>query len=600
MLFKKACEHLGVHRWTYEMLWQVSPFYTVGMIVCSFLSGLTPILFFIALRGLIDDQLSSAGKSPMRWLGLMLFIGCIEATVSLAQRLFRQVLREKAVVDINELILRQSLNKPIAFFEQSRSQDQFDKINSNCADRMVDLISRNSQVFSSTLQVITTAYVLARIEPLVILVIPPCFVPYLWYQIKLGSSSAKEIQQRVQERRKTGYFLGMLTSIQGVVETRMLGIADHLIEKFRDISSATRDKEIGKQVWQFLASAVFAVASVLLFFGLIGRLLYNRDSSGVTLGSIVLFTGASLRLRKSFEDATLAISSIANHTLYLSYTMRFLSETKHKQERTLSTELCSSFYPEISFENVTFRYDGQVQDAIKDVSFTIRPGETIAIVGENGSGKSTLVKLLAGIYQPQSGAIQISGHNISQVDLKSLHQNLAFVFQDFNRYNASLVENVAYGNWVRYSSYTPDEQWKDLEPCVMSAGLIHEMKKMPQAQETILGRVLGGYELSKGVWQRIAMARAYARRAQVLIMDEPTSAIDAKAEYEMFKLIGELSEGRTTILISHRFTTVTMASRIFVMESGQLVETGTHADLLQLNGRYAALYNYHRALHKNE
>jgi ATP-binding cassette subfamily B protein len=357
--------------------------------------------------------------------------------------------------------------------------------------------------------------------------------------------------------------------------------------------------EIRRSVRQFLSGLIFSTVCTVVFVGLIARILHQRDTAGATLGSVVFFAVASIRLRKSLEDTTISFATLAEHAEYISCAKRFLTETKVEPRQPLHAP-GTSFSPEISFENVSFRYEGQQHDALRNITFTIKAGETIAIVGENGSGKSTLVRLIAGIYQPQSGTIRISGHDISRIDLQSLHQQIAFVFQDFNRYYTSLLENVAYGDWSRYSQYPQGTLWQELQPCVMSAGLGNELKKMPRAEETILGRSQGEYEPSGGIWQRIAIARAFARQAPLLIMDEPSSAIDARAEYEMFRTISSLAEGRTTILISHRFSTVSMASRIFVMEAGQLVEAGGHEELMQLNGRYATLYNYHRVLQAGE
>jgi ATP-binding cassette subfamily B protein len=231
------------------------------------------------------------------------------------------------------------------------------------------------------------------------------------------------------------------------------------------------------------------------------------------------------------------------------------------------------------------------------MTFTIRAGETIAIVGENGSGKSTLVKLIAGIYRPDTGNILISGQPLESGNLDYFYQKIAFVFQDFGRYSTTLLENVAYGNWAKYSSETDRQRLEELAPVISQAGLEKDLARMPQGEETVLGKQFGAYEPSGGVWQKIALARAFARQAPILIMDEPSSAIDARAEYELFGRIGRLSEGRTTILISHRFSTVSMASRIFVIDRGQLVEEGSHEQLMAMNGRYAMLYNYHKKLH---
>ncbi len=585
-----------VHRWTYGLLWKVQPWYTLGLVVCGFLSGITPVLLFVALRGLIDDQHVSGGEHTELWLLFLLTVGIVEAVVSLALKLFRNLLRERAVVDINEMILKASVMQPVSFFENNKSMNRLEKIKSNSAERSVELIGRNSQVLASILQIVTISVMLARLEPLILFVVPPCFIPYLWYQLQLGSKTSKELHERAQDRRRVGYFVNLLTSPSSVAETRLLGISEHLIKKFRGALTVNRDQEVSKSVRQFTGGAVFSILCTVLFVWLIYRMLYGRGENGVSLGGIVFFAGAAIRLRKSLEDATASLASIADHMVYVSSVKSYLTSSTEVMPDS-STPLLEDFYPEIRFENVSFCYQGQEKPALDNVTFTIKPGETIAIVGENGSGKSTLVKLIAGIYRPNKGSILISGQPLEPSNLDYFYKKISFVFQDFGRYSTTLLENVAYGNWSKYSSAADRQSLEELASFISQAGLEKDLARMPQGEETLLGKQFGAYEPSGGVWQKIALARAFARQAPILIMDEPSSAIDARAEYELFGRIGALSEGRTTILISHRFSTVSMASRIFVIDRGQLVEEGSHEQLMALNGRYAMLYNYHKKLH---
>ena len=606
---KEFYKQLGVHRWAYSVLWRVNRFYTLGLILCGFLAGLTPVLLFMSLRGLIDDQLSNQGKGVQSWLFLLMWVGIIEAVVSLAHKLFRNLLRERAMVEVNEMILRRSLLRPVSFFEQSGSMNQLEKIKSNSAERLVELVGRNSQIIASLLQIVSISVMLARIEPLILVVVPPCFLPYLWFQLRLGSKTSADIQGRAQDRRRVGYFVGLLTSPQSVAETRLLGISDHLISQFRAALSTKRDEEAQKDIKQFIGGSLFSILCTILFVGLIWRMLMRREGVTVGLGSIVFFAASAIRLRKSLEDATHSLAAIADHQVYVASLKHFIDDADDDKTTartpletadgilTQTAEQAKSFKSEICFENVSFRYEGQKQLALSDVSFTIHPGETIAIVGENGSGKSTLVKLIAGIYTPESGTIRIDGRSLNDHDMDDLYQKIAFVFQDFGRYNTTFIENVAYGNWAKYAKESETDLSEKLQSSISRVGLEKDLAKMPRGLHTVLGRTFGEYEPSGGVWQKIALARAFAKEAPILIMDEPSSAIDARAEFELFGRISDLSEGRTTVLISHRFSTVSMANRIFVIDRGRLVEQGNHADLMKLNGRYAMLYNYHRKLH---
>ena len=223
------------------------------------------------------------------------------------------------------------------------------------------------------------------------------------------------------------------------------------------------------------------------------------------------------------------------------------------------------------------------------LSLTIAAGETVALVGENGSGKTTLVKLIAGLYRPDSGSILFDGHDIGDVEIASLHRQVAFVFQNFSQYEASAADNIAYGDWQNCR----DERER-VERIAREAGVHDMLAGMPEQYDTLLGRAFGTHELSRGQWQQLAVARAYARRSALLILDEATAALDAQAEYELFVRADKLAKGRTTILISHRFSSVKMADRILVMSEGRIVESGSHRELIDRGGHYARLYGLHQ------
>jgi ATP-binding cassette subfamily B protein len=254
-----------------------------------------------------------------------------------------------------------------------------------------------------------------------------------------------------------------------------------------------------------------------------------------------------------------------------------------------SVILASPSRAEINLRNISFTYPGSSKPALQDISLHIRAGETIALVGENGAGKTTLVKLLARLYDPETGRIEFDGVDLRALSLRQLHKKIGFVFQDFNRFEATAADNIAYGDWSTMSGNR-----QKVEEVGGLAGVDMMVRLMPAGYDTLLGRVFGEHDLSRGQWQKLAIARAFGRDASVLILDEPSANLSVRAEYELFCRFHELSRGRTTILVSHRFSTLSIADRIVVMEKSRIVESGSHQELLAHGRLYANLYRLHR------
>jgi ATP-binding cassette subfamily B protein len=412
-------------------------------------------------------------------------------------------------------------------------------------------------------------------------------LPYLLFHWRLSKKRFQEEYRRTPQRRWTTYFVSLLTGRQSVAEIKLLDLSPYLRDRFGSLMRQFRDRDRKLYRCNFYGSSLFALVTTVTFFAVFFRVIFRVIEGVLTVGDVAVFGGATARLRFSLEGSIRSLSSALEQTLYISNLIAFFKEKP--QMVAGSSMLSTSARAEIRFKNVSFTYPGSAEPALRDISLHIRPGETLALVGENGAGKTTLVKLLARLYDPDRGDIEFDGADLRTLSLTQLHKQIGFVFQDFSRYEATAADNIAYGDWRLMAG----DRGK-VEEIAREAGVDTMIQSMPAGYDTRLGRVFGEHDLSGGQWQRLAIARAFARDASVLILDEPTASLSVQAEYELFCSFHELSRGRTTILVSHRFSTLSIADRILVMEKGRIIESGSHQELMGRAGLYAKLYRLHR------
>ncbi|MCG8466996.1 MAG: ABC transporter ATP-binding protein/permease [Gemmatimonadetes bacterium] len=335
-----------------------------------------------------------------------------------------------------------------------------------------------------------------------------------------------------------------------------------------------------------LGSTLAATLTLVALYVLFGRVALHAIEGSATIGDLAIFAGAAGRLRLSLDQFTRSVSATYEQTLLLDNLKKFLlvRPALESGEESPRGESAAA----VTIERVSFTYPGTDQPALRDVSLDIAPGETIAIVGENGAGKSTLTKLIARLYDPTTGTIRFNGIDVKDLSTAELRRQIGFVFQTFARYEATAGENIAFGDWE-----TLLEDPGRVRDVSSAAGVDELIENLPQGYDTVLGRRFGDVTLSVGQWQRLAMARAFARGGSLLVLDEPTASLDARTESELFASFKKLADGRTTILVSHRFSTIRMADRIVVLSDGRIVEVGSHDQLVQARGTYAAMYRLH-------
>lgn len=584
---------LGTSAWVLQTTWATNARITLALGGITILRGILPAGLALAARGLINASIkaSHSGAPDLQpllpWLCLGFVLALIEALTPLANRLFLQHLSDDIHLGITSDVLRHAAALDVASLEDPRLQDTLDRAQHDTAGAFSRLVTDLQLACTHAVQVVFMATVLTYLEPLVLLVVCPFALPYLLFRWRTAKQRYSQDTAWTTKRRWTRYFMTHLTGQKSAVETKLLGLGPLFLAKFRALMIQFRDRDRARSRRDFVGSSAFAVLTAVSFYILFVHVAWLVVRGILTVGDIAVFAAVSSRLRMTLEQLIIAVSNITEQTLHVANLRAFLHippRMTHNAGVTPATRR-----GEVELIDVSFSYPGSRTPVLSNVSLHIKPGEVVALVGENGAGKTTLVKLIARLYDPDQGCVRLDGIDVRDWSLEHLYSGIAFLSQGFARYEATAADNIAYGDWQRMQE-RPDR----IQEVALSADVHDLIQAMPQGYDTMLGRTFGEHDLSGGQWQKLAVARALARDASLLILDEPTAHLDARAEYDLFCRFRALAVGRTTVLVSHRFTTLGMADRILVMDHGRIVENGTHDALIAQGGTYAKLYDLHR------
>ena len=433
---------------------------------------------------------------------------------------------------------------------------------------------------------ISLVVLIVRFSPWLAVIVFVSAIPAFLSQSQYAERAFRAISRRAPEARLLNYLEMLLTGNDTIKEVKLFGLGQPLLRRYQELFTQfyLEDRAIAER--RTLAGLGWGLLSNLAYYGSYAWIVLRTVAGQITLGDMTMFLGIFRQSQNSIRALLDSLNRLYESNLFLDNLMAYL-----KLQPLLTTPADGLTAPApirhgIEFRHVSFRYPGSDTDVLRDINLHIHPGERIALVGLNGAGKTTLIKLLTRLYDPTEGEVLLDGVDLRAYDLTSLHQRFGVIFQDFVRYQFTVRENIGFGQVDAL------DDLGRIEGAADRGGASSIIEKLPQGYDTMLGRRWEkGQELSGGQWQKIALARAFMRKAEVLVLDEPTSALDAEAEYEVFRRFGELMEGRIAVLISHRFSTVRMADRIVVLSAGKIIELGSHAELIQLDGAYARLFN---------
>jgi ATP-binding cassette subfamily B protein len=509
--------------------------------------------------------------------------------------------------DVSERLMRHAATLDLAQFEDPTFYDQLERARQQTTGR-IGLIAQLLGMGQDTLTLTTLAAAIVAYNPWLLLLLAAAVVPSFVGETHYAALGYSLLFRRTPERRELDYLRYTGASDETAKEVQMFGLAPWLTQRYRDLADRYYQENKRLSVRRSSVSGLLSVLGTAGYYAAYVVILRQAAVGAISIGRLTFYAGSFMRSRDLIQGLLLAASDIYTQSLNLRDLFAFF-----EIKPTISTQASAVAVPRpirdgFIFENVGFQYPGSDRWAVRNVSFAVRPGERVALVGENGAGKTTLTKLVARLYDPTEGRVLLDGRDLREYDLASVRQAIGVIFQDFVRYDMRFDENIGVGEIATTRGYLEALNAEKAEavsaerlPAPIADAAERSLAtsllgRMPRGYRQMLGRRFAdGVDLSGGEWQKVALARAYMRTAQLLILDEPTAALDARAEYEVFLRFSELMAGRMALIISHRFSTVRMADRIVVLDSGRVVEEGTHAALASTGGVYAELFEMQAA-----
>lgn len=583
-------------RWFMGLLWRERPLAVSVNVAFMVVQGLIPATQLVVTQRLLDVVAAAAAgardwRDMVVWIAALAGVSGLQAILEAGRGVARAYLRESAGWRLQQLVIEKAGLAPLEEFEHPSFHDRLQRARQAATWRSFVIFENALRIAEVGVNLASYLVLLVQAHVGLPLVLVLGATPNLISQLRRGEERYQLRRRQTPRQRRVDYLVELLTDRESAKELRLYQLGSFFIDAWHDAASELRNERLQLARIQQIRVGVARAAAILGFAGAVALLLRQAAYGVIGLGGFVALMQAATRFQNQLVQVLRQIGNVYEESLYLSDLQSFV---QYEREESGELTLDASRPCTIEFQGVSFAYPGG-PEVLKDISFTIYPGEKVALIGTNGAGKTTLIKLLLGLYTPTRGRILIDGEDLSRFDPQSHRRQVAAVFQDYLRYQLTARDNIGFGQAERMGddAVIMDAAGKAGADAVISA--------LPSGLETVLGRTFeGGQDLSGGQWQKIAIARAYFRDAKVLVLDEPTAALDARAELEVFEQFRALAGDRTAVFVSHRMASARIADRILVLDNGRLIENGSHDELVTAGGEYARMFEMQAKWYRND
>jgi ATP-binding cassette subfamily B protein len=582
----------------FRMVWESAPGVVVGSLSARVIASLIP-LAMLAVTGTIIEGIhaytSHQNGLPHYFWWLVAAEFALAALSTVLVRLldfFDAVLADKFTRHISTRIVEHAAKLDLTSYEDPVFHDKMERARVQGTDRLI-MIQTAGRFFQQGITAASLAASIFLFSPWLLLALIACVVPAFLGETHFAFMGYSLNFQQTTARRQMEYLRFLGGSRENVKEVKLFGLAPFVINRYTELSEQLHGQNLGLEKKKLFFGALLTMLGTVGYYGTYTFVIYRTVAGALTLGMMTVLVGAIAGASTNIQSFFSSFSIIADQALFMGDLLEFFSVQPKIFSKPNALPAPRPIRQGFEFKNVSFHYPGNPRLVLNNVSFKLEPSARIALVGENGQGKTTIVKLLTRLYDPTAGQILLDGVDLRDYDLDDLRKEIGVIFQDFTRYEMTASENIAVGQIEERNN-----QFR-IRSAANKSLAEKAIRKLPKGYDQTLGsRFEGAVDLSGGEWQKMALARAYLRDAQVLILDEPTAALDARSEHEVFERFAELTKGKMSLLISHRFSTVRMADRILVLEGGRIAEQGKHDDLVRESGRYAQMFELQAASYR--